>query len=42
MNNGIKMTVKILLIVMMLAFAKMGGGVIRKSYERWKISKRAT
>ena len=33
MNNGMKMTVKILLIVMMPTFAKMGDGVIVKCYE---------
>ena len=39
MNNRIKMTVKILLIVMMPTFAEMGGGVIIKYYEGEKFQK---
>ena len=38
MNNGMKMTVKILLIVKV---CESGGGVIIKCYEGFKISKSA-
>ena len=33
MNNGINMTAKILVIVMMLIFCYNGGGVMIKCYE---------